>query len=72
MIIINNIQNFSNIRGGANPPKGVNPPKGFISKYAFAFTTDQSPLSALSHIIQVLKYRHGICAILIHDQRHAQ
>ena len=51
MIIINNIQNFSNIRGGANPPKGVNPPKGFISKYAFAFTTDQVAPLSISHIV---------------------
>ena len=45
MIIINNIQKFSNIRGG------VNPPKGFVSKYAFAFTTDQVAPLSISHIV---------------------
>ena len=43
MIIINNIQKFSNIRGGVNPPK--------VSKYAFVFTTDQVAPLSISHIV---------------------
>ena len=45
MIIVKNIQKFSNIRGG------VNPPKGFVSKYAFAFTTDRVAPLSIYHIV---------------------
>ena len=45
MFIISNLRKFSNIRGG------INPPKGFVSKYAFAFTTDQVAPLRISYIV---------------------
>ena len=45
MFSISNLRKFSNIRGG------VNPPKGFVSKYAFAFTTDRVAPLSISHIV---------------------